>query len=166
MSGDLTCPNTTTSVVFSISLLSVFPHLSISPSIAISPYHSVYPHPWHTLFPSITPSRKVIMATNRIESLDPALIRPGRIDRKIEFPLPGENTAKRNSSNPLLLTHCFVSPPLLCRLLLKSHYTILLLPTCRCENEAQHLQDPHRPYVPLRGRRPRGVRNEQGRPIR
>ena len=35
---------------------------------------------------------KVIMATNRIESLDPALIRPGRIDRKIEFPLPGMHT--------------------------------------------------------------------------
>merc|ERR1712063_46576 len=38
---------------------------------------------------------KVIMATNRIESLDPALIRPGRIDRKIEFPMPDEKTKRR-----------------------------------------------------------------------
>ncbi|CAE7021099.1 RPT2B, partial [Symbiodinium sp. KB8] len=38
---------------------------------------------------------KVIMATNRIDSLDPALIRPGRIDRKIEFPLPDEATKRR-----------------------------------------------------------------------
>merc|ERR1711959_67638 len=38
---------------------------------------------------------KVIMATNRIESLDQALLRPGRIDRKIEFPLPNEKTKRR-----------------------------------------------------------------------
>ncbi|TDH73405.1 hypothetical protein CCR75_008919 [Bremia lactucae] len=38
---------------------------------------------------------KVIMATNAIESLDPALIRPGRIDRKIEFPLPDIKTKRR-----------------------------------------------------------------------
>merc|ERR1712138_286249 len=30
-----------------------------------------------------------------IESLDPVMIRPGRIDRKIEFPLPDEKTKRR-----------------------------------------------------------------------
>ena len=37
----------------------------------------------------------LIAATNRPESLDPALLRPGRFDRTVEIPLP--NQAERGA---------------------------------------------------------------------
>ena len=38
---------------------------------------------------------KVIAATNRIDVLDPALLRSGRLDRKVEFPMPDEESRAR-----------------------------------------------------------------------
>ncbi len=37
---------------------------------------------------------KIIGATNRVDILDPALLRPGRFDRMIEFPIPDEESRK------------------------------------------------------------------------
>ncbi|MFX1344196.1 MAG: proteasome-activating nucleotidase [Promethearchaeota archaeon] len=37
---------------------------------------------------------KIVGATNRVDILDPALLRPGRFDRMIEFPIPDEEARK------------------------------------------------------------------------
>lgn len=44
---------------------------------------------------TLTDGIQVIAATNRIDILDPALLRSGRLDRKIEFPLPNETARAR-----------------------------------------------------------------------
>ncbi|CAH1247698.1 PSMC3 [Branchiostoma lanceolatum] len=44
---------------------------------------------------SSTMDIKVIAATNRVDILDPALLRSGRLDRKIEFPMPNEEARAR-----------------------------------------------------------------------
>ena len=70
----------------------------------------------------------VIAATNRPELIDPAMMRPGRLDRKVEIPLPNEVIVQRahrgeydhavrmavraGPSTPALPRRCLASDPL------------------------------------------------------
>ena len=47
--------------------------------------------------PHSSPNPQIIAATNRADILDPALMRSGRLDRKIEFPHPNEDARAKAS---------------------------------------------------------------------
>lgn len=55
---------------------------------------------------------KVLMATNRPDTLDPALLRPGRLDRKVEFGLPdleGRTHILKIHAKVLLAVYCLLA---------------------------------------------------------
>ncbi len=70
--------------------------------------------PQQTNRPTAQP--QVIMATNRADTLDPALLRPGRLDRKIEFPMPDRRQKRLifTVRAPALAWECAIAADTIC----------------------------------------------------
>ena len=97
---------------------------------------------------------KVLMATNRLDILDDALIRPGRIDRKIEFPNPNEaaraDILKIHSRKMNLMRSSFVCLPCAAYIL---HRHLLASPSL----SFSHPEPGECIYYPLTFSRSRGI---------